>query len=96
MGLPTEELENLKESKISEFVEDVLEIKRIQTLTDNGWQTTSYILLVAFGGPTIYINGEDKVIEGYWAGEEVTVPFSEKAKENWQKVEEYLDGLFED
>jgi|GEM_PF-4080850 len=91
-----EDLENLEKNKIPEFVEDILEIQRLQTLTDKGWQTISYILLVAYGGPTIYINGVDKVIEGYWGGEKVTIPFSEKARKNWQEVEDYLDEIFEE
>lgn len=32
-------------------------------------------IAVAFGGPNIYINTRHKVVEGYWGGDSVEVPY---------------------
>ena len=45
-------------------------------------------LLVAFGGPTIYINTRYSKIEGYWSSDQVTIPYSN------DELDDYLIETF--
>jgi len=84
---------NLEQLSVEEFLEGVLEIKRIQSLTSKGWETLEYELLVTFGGPNIYIRTSN-IIEGYWYADYVFYTIrSEKAKAKLREIEEYLDGV---
>ena len=79
---------------VDEFLEnDVLEIKRVQTLFNTGWGTMDYIFLVTYGGPTIEINGYEGKVIGYWTPEKVEIPFTELAKEGYEKIVEALDEV---
>jgi hypothetical protein len=87
--LEREELENMKD--INEYLDDILEIRRIQTLTDEGWKTYEYELLSTFGGPNIIINSEG--IMGTWYEENDFIRHSEKSKLNFNKICDFLKYL---
>lgn len=56
----------------SDYIKDVLEISYIIN-QDKSYKGT--ILLVAFGGPNIYINTYEKQVKGYWGGDEYIVSY---------------------
>ena len=58
-----------------DFLDDVYSIKWVVN------QDKSYsgaLLLVAGGGPNIWVNTEDKQVEGYWGGDKYIQPFSDQ------------------
>lgn len=52
------------------LTEDVLEVRREQTHTGEGWVTKRYILVVTTGGPHIEFDTNGEVV-GHWTGETV-------------------------
>ena len=56
------------------WMEDVYDIRYI---VDREKRYYSAELLVAGGGPTIWVNLNTKEVEGYWGGDRVNVPFSD-------------------
>jgi hypothetical protein len=69
--------------------ENVLEIKREQSLVEGRWETNKYILVFSYGGPYIEIDTEGKIY-GYWAGEKVEKNVSGDALDFLMAIEEYL------
>ena len=61
-----------KEITASEWMQDVYDIRYI---VDREKRYYSAELLVAGGGPTIWVNLNTKEVEGYWGGDRVTEPF---------------------
>ena len=66
---PQDKLDGIK---ASEFMNDVYDIRYI---VDREKRYYSAELLVAGGGPTIWVNLNSKEVEGYWGGDRVTEPF---------------------
>ena len=58
----------------SDWMEDVYDIRYI---VDRDKQYYSAELLVAGGGPTIWVSLNEMEVQGYWGGDRVTVPFSD-------------------
>ena len=58
----------------SDWMEDVYDIRYI---VDREKRYLGAELMVAGGGPTIWVNLDTKYVEGYWGGDRVTVPFSD-------------------
>ena len=58
----------------SDWMEDVYDIRYI---VDREKRYYSAEMLVAGGGPTIWVNLNTMEVEGYWGGDRVTVPFSD-------------------
>ena len=56
----------------SDWMEDVYDIRYI---VDREKRYFSAELLVAGGGPTIWVNLNTMEVEGYWGSDRVTVPF---------------------
>ena len=56
----------------SAWMEDVYDIRYI---VDRDKRYLGAELMVAGGGPTIWVNLDTKYVEGYWAGDKVTEPF---------------------
>ena len=54
---------------------DVYDIEWI-TYQDKSYKAAR--LLVAGGGPNIWVNLDTKYVEGYWGGDRVTVPFRDE------------------
>ena len=56
----------------SEWMEDVYDIRYI---VDREKRYLGAELMVAGGGPNIWVNLDTKYVEGYWGGDKVTEPF---------------------
>ena len=56
------------------FMEDVYDIRYI---VDREKRYLGAELMVAGGGPTIWVNLNTMEVEGYWGGDRVNVPFSD-------------------
>ena len=61
-----------REETASEWMEDVYDIRYI---VDREKRYLGAELLVAGGGPTIWVNLESMYVEGYWGGDKVQEPF---------------------
>ena len=57
---------------VSEWMEGVYDIRY---LVDREKEYMGAMLLVAGGGPTIWVNTWTKEVEGYWGGDKVLEPF---------------------
>ena len=94
-----EELEKIGKGEIEDLEEwindNVLEIQRLQSLSNGKWETTEYIFLVGFGGPNIWIDGAEKKVVGYWGMDKAEMPFTQLAREGYEKLFEYLNELEE-
>ena len=58
----------------SAWMEDVYDIRYI---VDREKRYLGAELMVAGGGPTIWVNLDTKYVEGYWGGDKVTEPFND-------------------
>ena len=75
-----------KDSKTaSAWMEDVYDIEWI-TFNDGSFKGAR--LLVAGGGPTIWVNVKTDEVEGYWAGDHCTEPFRDNLE-----LRSYLEDL---
>ena len=92
------ELRDIAEGKlpVEEYVADVLGIRRTQTfIPSEGWVTDGYILTLTAGGPSTYLNTEEKQIEVYWTPRKwVQKITDQKALEGLEIIKEYLDEVF--
>ena len=85
----------LEEESPEEFLEGVLDIKRVQVLMGEGWVTVDYIFLVAWGGPNIEVNGYEDAVIGRWGNYNVRMPFTPEAERKYEEIREYLDEIYE-
>ena len=69
-----EETGEKREQTASEWMQDVYDIRYI---VDSQKRYYAAELMVAGGGPTIWVNLNTKEVEGYWGSNRVTVPFSD-------------------
>ena len=69
----------------SEWMENVYDIEWI-TFNDGSFKGAR--LLVAGGGPTIWVNVKTDEVEGYWAGDHCTEPFIDNLE-----LRSYLEDL---
>lgn len=65
-------LESNSENAISDFLDDALSI---EYTVDGHHKFLGAQVLVAFGGPTIWVDTRSDLIEGSWGGDKVTIPF---------------------
>jgi len=79
------------ETAIDEFLDDVLEIQRQQSLTQDGWITTGYTFVLAMGGPTIWVETTG-VIKGYWDRDSYEEPLTRIAEEFLKEVGKIVEG----
>ena len=61
-------------SGASRWMEDVYDIRYI---VDHEKKYLGAMLMVAGGGPTIWVSLNEMEVQGYWGGDRVTVPFSD-------------------
>ena len=61
-----------REETASSWMEDVYDIRYI---VDREKRYIGAELMVAGGGPTIWVNLDTKYVEGYWGGDKVLEPF---------------------
>ena len=69
-----------------DWLEDVLDIEYI---VSSDKQYKSAKVLVAFGGPNIWVNFDDMTVDGYWGGDKVSVPFTDN-----MHIDEALEELY--
>ena len=69
-----EETGEKREETAHDWMEDVYDIEWI-TFQDGTFKGAR--LLVAGGGPTIWVNVKTDEVEGYWAGDHCTEPFQD-------------------
>ena len=77
-----EEITNKKIS-IEDLMEDVYDIEWI-TFNDHSYKAAR--LMVAGGGPNIWVNLQTKTVDGYWASDRITEPFIDNLG-----LDEYLE-----
>ncbi len=70
---------------MQDFMEGVYDIEWI-TFNDHSYKSAR--LLVAGGGPNIWVNLQDMNVEGYWASDRVIEPFIDNLG-----LDEYLEEL---
>ena len=63
-----------REETAHDWMEDVYDIRYI---VDREKRYFSAELLVAGGGPTIWVSLNEMEVQGYWGGDRVNVPFSD-------------------
>ena len=73
--LKKEDREKIEVSPASDFMEGVYDIRYI---VDREKRYFSAELMVAGGGPTIWVNLNTMEVEGYWGSDRVTVPFRDE------------------
>jgi len=90
-----EETEKSIDDIITEFLDTVLSIKRIQSLIGGKWETEEYHFLLAYGGPNIwvYTDGSKARIEIYWGFQYMKAELSDKASEFLSEVFRYMTEL---
>jgi len=88
-----EELKSIRD--IGDYLnEDVLEIKREQSLGYDGWNTTQYTLVTGCGGPHVEFT-TNYSIHVYWGGKVIEMQTQDQeVREQIDKIEEYLDELY--
>ena len=70
----------------SKWMEDTYDIRY---LVDSSKRFLGAELLVAGGGPTIWVNLNSKEVEGYWGSDRVTVPFTDNLG-----LDEYCEEMY--
>ena len=71
---------------VTEWMEGVYDIRYI---VDREKRYYSAELMVAGGGPTIWVNLNSKEVEGYWGSDRVTVPFTDNLG-----LDEYCEEMY--
>ena len=84
--LKKEDREKIEVSPAADFMEDVYDIRYI---VDREKRYFSAELLVAGGGPTIWVSLNEMEVQGYWGGDRVTVPFSDNLG-----LDDYLEDMY--
>ena len=85
-GYETEHDEDDEGTLATRFMEHVYDIRYI---VDREKRYYSAELLVAGGGPTIWVNLQDMNVEGYWGGARVTEPFIDNIG-----LDDYLEEMY--
>ena len=80
-----EETGKIREQSAHEWMEGVYDIEWITT-QDHKYKGAR--LLVAGGGPSIWVNHQGLTVDGYWWGDTCKVPFSDNLG-----LDEYLEEL---
>ena len=71
----------------SEWMEDVYDIRYI---VDRDKRYMGAELMVAGGGPTIWVNLYTNEVEGYWGGDRVTAPFIDNLG-----LDDYCEAMYD-
>ena len=81
-----EDISNGDGTSASEFMDSTYDIRYI---VDREKRYLGAELLVAGGGPTVWVNLDTKYVEGYWGGDKVLVPFSDNLG-----LDEYCEEMY--
>ena len=71
---PVDNSEHGEQASVASWMQDVYDIRYI---VDREKRYFSAELLVAGGGPTIWVSLNEMEVQGYWGGDRVNVPFSD-------------------
>ena len=82
---PVDNSEHGEQASVASWMEGVYDIEWI-THQDKTYKAAR--LLVAGGGPNIWVNLDTKYVEGYWGGDKVTEPFIDNLG-----LDDYLEDL---
>ena len=75
-----------KERSASDWMEDTYDIRY---LVDSRKEYMGAQILVAGGGPTIWVSLNEMEVQGYWGGDRVNVPFSDNIG-----LDDYLEEMY--
>ena len=92
-----EELPEVNQEKRDQFFNNILSIVYYSTF-ENGKQVFNGCeLLVAFGGPNIYIDTRYSLVSGYWGSDRVEFSYNNILGENLDNgfLYEYFEEIFE-
>ena len=78
--------ENNTMKQLEAFMDGVYDIRYI---TDREKRYLGAELMVAGGGPTIWVNLDTKYVEGYWGGDKVEEPFRDSLG-----LDDYLEEMY--
>ena len=78
--------EEPRQETASDWMEGVYDIRYI---VDREKRYFSAELMVAGGGPTIWVSLNEMEVQGYWGGDRVNVPFSDNLG-----LDDYLEELY--
>ena len=81
-----EETGEKRQESAGDWMEDVYDIRYI---VDREKRYLGAELLVAGGGPTVWVNLNTKEVEGYWGGDRVTYPFYDNIG-----LDDYLEEMY--
>ena len=81
-----EETGEIRNQSVSEWIEGVYDIEWI-THQDKTYKAAR--LLVAGGGPNIWVNLQDMNVEGYWGSDRVIEPFIDEIG-----LDDYLEEIY--
>ena len=81
-----EETGEKRTERASDWMEDVYDIRYI---VDREKRYLGAELMVAGGGPTIWVNLDTKYVEGYWGGDKVTEPFIDEIG-----LDDYMEEMY--
>ena len=73
------------EDRLSVWMEGVYDIEWI-TFNDHSYKAAR--LMVAGGGPTVWVNLQDKTVDGYWGSDRVIEPWVDEIG-----LDDYLEDL---
>ena len=82
---PVDNSEHGEQASVASWMDGVYDIEWI-THQDKTYKAAR--LLVAGGGPNIWVNLDTKYVEGYWGGDKVTEPFIDNLG-----LDDYLEDL---
>ena len=71
---PVDNSEHGEDASVASWMEDVYNVRYI---VDHEKKYLGAMLMVAGGGPTIWVNTWTKEVEGYWAGDKCTHHFQD-------------------
>ena len=83
---PVDNSEHGEQASVASWMDGVYDIEWI-TYQDKTYKAAR--LLVAGGGPNIWVNLQDMNVEGYWGGDKVTEPFIDNLG-----LDDYLEELY--
>ena len=81
-----EETGEKREETASDWMEDVYDIRYI---VDREKRYYSAEMLVAGGGPTVWVSLNEMEVQGYWGGDKVTEPFIDNIG-----LDDYLEDMY--
>ena len=83
---PVDNSEHGEQASVASWMEGVYDIRYI---VDREKRYLGAELLVAGGGPTVWVNLNTKEVEGHWGGDRVTYPFYDNIG-----LDDYLEEMY--